>query len=110
MSGPEHSCGLDDAAAGPDELAGLMSSKDHPHTATRHGDHWVVSWLPGRKLRRQEAIAAMTLAWQVAMDASITGPHWPGIVADAGELGMSGSDAVAALLGLQVPKARAGER
>ena len=29
-----------------------MFSKDGdtPHTATRQGDHWEVSWLPGRKL------------------------------------------------------------
>lgn len=71
-----------------------MSSKDTPHTATRHGDKWVVSWLPGRELTRNEAITSMTLAWQVAKDACVHGSNWPLISAWAGELGLSGQEAV----------------
>jgi hypothetical protein len=72
-----------------------MSSKDTPHTATRHGGKWKVSWLPGRELSRDQARAAMHLAWCVAADASVGGSNWPSIAADAGELGMSGQEAVA---------------
>jgi hypothetical protein len=81
-----------------------MSSKDTPHTATRHGDKWEVSWLPGRKLSRNEAIAAIHLAWYVATDASVGGSNWPFIAADAGELGMSGLDAVKIIAAAPAPE------
>ena len=71
-----------------------MASRATPHTATRRGQHWVVSWLPSRELSRNEAITAMTLAWQVAFDASPHGSQWPFIVAWAGELGLGGQEAV----------------
>ena len=78
-----------------------MFSKDGdtPHTATRQGDHWEVSWLPGRKLSRNEAVTAMTLAWEVTLDASPHGSRWPFIVAWAAELGLSGQRAVAMCTG-----------
>ena len=72
-----------------------MFSRDIPHTATRQGGKWVVSWLPGRQLSRNEAITAMTLAEQVAEDACVHSKWWPFIVAWAGELGLSGQEAVA---------------
>jgi hypothetical protein len=77
-----------------------MSSKDHPHTATRHGDRWVVSFLPEEEFRTgvsyQQALSAMSLAWEVAVHgASFHGRNWPRIVALAGDLGLSGHDAVA---------------
>ncbi len=72
-----------------------MSSEDTTHTATRHGDKWEVSWLPGRRLTRDEAITAMTLAWQVTRDPAPHSARWPFIVAWAGELGLSGQEAVA---------------
>ena len=76
-----------------------MSSRDTPHTATRHGDHWVVSWLPDRELTRDEANTAMHLAWYAAIDASPYGSHWPFIVAWAGELGLTGQEAVRLCVG-----------
>lgn len=76
-----------------------MFSKDTPHTATRHGDHWVVSWLPGRKLDRDQAITAMTLAWEVACWPAPHGERWPFIVAWAGELSLKGTEAVAMCTG-----------
>ena len=39
-----------------------MSSPATPHTATATGGGWTVSWLPGRTLDRNQAIAAMTIA------------------------------------------------
>jgi hypothetical protein len=72
-----------------------MFSNDTPHTATRHGDKWVVSWLPDRRLGRNEAITAMTLAWEIAFHPAPHGRQWPFIVAWAGELGLSGQEAVA---------------
>ena len=41
----------------------------------------------------------MTLAWQVAHDASMHGSRWPFIVTWAGELGLSGQQAVAMCTG-----------
>ena len=78
-----------------------MFSKDGdtPHTATRCGNHWEVSWLPRRELSQNEAVTAMTLAWQVAHDASMHGSRWPFIVTWAGELGLSGQQAVAMCTG-----------
>ena len=77
-----------------------MSSKDTPHTAIRQDDGcWVVSWLPGRRLTRDKAITAMTLAWNVAIDASVCGSNWPYIAADAAELGLKGTDAVKMVTG-----------
>ena len=80
-----------------------MSSKDHPHTATRCGDKWVVSWLPEEEFRKgvseQQAISAMNLAWEVAVHgASTSGRNWPRIAALAGELGISGQKAVGLLI------------
>jgi len=88
-----------------------MTSRDTPHTATRDGDKWVVSWLPGRRLSRNEAITAMTLAWQVALDGSVHGSRWPFICAWAGELGLTGQEAVAIIAAAPEPgeEERAGD-
>ena len=88
-----------------------MTSRDTLHTATRDGDKWVVSWLPGRRLGRNEALAAMLLAWYVAIDASVTGSYWSLIVADAGELGLTGQEAVAIIAAAPEPgeEGRAGD-
>ena len=82
-----------------------MFSTDTPHTATRHGDKWVVSWLPGRELSRDEAITAMHLAWYVAVDPSVHGSHWVLIGVAARELDLTREDATKACL-----KAPEGER
>ena len=69
------------------------------HTAKRTGDHWVVSWLPGRRVTRSEAITAMTLVYQISRNASPHGARWPFIAAHAGELGLSGQEAVRLVTG-----------
>ena len=86
-------------------------SKETPHTGIRHGDHWVVSWLPDRKLGRNQAITAMTLVWQVALDGSVHGSRWPFICAWAGELGLTGQEAVAIIAAAPEPgeEGRAGD-
>ena len=77
---------------------GRMFCKDTPHEAVRCGDHWEVSWLPGRELDRNQAISAITLAWEVAVN-GVHGGNWPFIATWASELGMKGSDAVAMCTG-----------
>ncbi len=45
----------------------LMASNVTPHTARCVGDdHWVVSWLPGRTLSGDQAVAAMSIASALA--------------------------------------------
>ena len=71
-------------------------------TGTRHsakrtdgGNGWEVTWLPGRVLTRNQAITAMTIADIVATcDMMSDSPMWPFIDSWAGELGMSGPQAV----------------
>jgi hypothetical protein len=76
-----------------------MTSDQTPHTArpasSRNG--WEVSWLPGRTLDRNRAITAMILA-DTAADEQVREGHqlWPHIQGWAAELGLTGSDAVAA--------------
>lgn len=72
-----------------------ITSRNTIHTATRYGDHWEVSWLPKEQLTREQAISAMYLAWQITQDASMCGSGWPLISAWAGELGLTGQEAVA---------------
>jgi hypothetical protein len=78
-----------------DADAGRMSCMESPHTATLSGGKWRVTWLPGRRLGWSEALTAMTIACEVAAGAAPHGRHWPVIVALAGELGLSGQEAVA---------------
>lgn len=79
-------------------LGNSMSSDRSPHTARpapgeKHW--WEVSWLPGRRLGRNEAIADMTLADMTA-DGSVRPGHrlWPRIEGRAAELGMTGPQAL----------------
>jgi hypothetical protein len=45
--------------------ADTATSTHTDHTATNHGDHWTVTWLPGRLLDQNQAITAMLLAEEV---------------------------------------------
>ena len=56
--------------------------------------HWAVSWLPGRKLTRNEAVTAMMLAETTASGLQPGDRRWPHIDAWAHELGLTGPDAV----------------
>jgi hypothetical protein len=77
-----------------------MISDHTPHTA-RHGpsrNGWEVSWLPGRTLDRNSAITAMILADTSAGERVREGHRlWPHIQSWAAELGLTGTDAVAAI-------------
>lgn len=82
----------------------MISSNFTRHTATRPrkmGDdeaRWSVSWLPGRKLTRNQAITAMTIAEAVKTHtdelADNQGKLWGHIDGWAAELGLSGPHAV----------------
>ena len=77
-----------------------MTSDQTPHTA-RHApsrNGWEVSWLPRRVLDRNSAITAMILADTTA-DERVREGHrlWPHIQSWAAELGLTGTDAVAAI-------------
>ena len=80
-----------------------MSSDRSPHTArSAPGEkhRWEVSWLPGRRLGRNEAVTAMTLADMTA-DGNVRPGHrlWPHIEGWAAELGMTGSQALGHVAG-----------
>ena len=66
------------------------------HVPSRRG--WEVSWLPGRTLDRNSAITAMILA-DTSADERVREGHrlWPHIQGWAAELGLTGTDAVAAI-------------
>ncbi len=77
-----------------------MTSDQTAHTA-RHApsrNGWEVSWLPGRILDRNSAITAMVLA-DISTDERVREDHrlWPHIQGWAAELGLTGTDAVAAI-------------
>jgi hypothetical protein len=74
---------------------GLISSTTSDHTActTPAGD-WEVSWLPGRVLDRDRATSAMKLADTVAGGLVVADSRWPALDTWAGELGLSGPEAV----------------
>jgi len=75
-----------------------MTSDDTDHTARLvQGEQrqWEVSWLPGRRVTRNQAITAMTLA----EESSPAGPRdrirlWPHMQAWAAELGMTAEQAI----------------
>jgi hypothetical protein len=73
-----------------------MTSPNTPHTAIATDDGWVVSWMPGRTLDRNQATTAMVIA-DIA-DSRGAGlsvdPVWPFLDNWAAELGLSGPDAV----------------
>ncbi len=76
-----------------------MTSDQSPHTARRAASQngWEVSWLPGRTLDRNSAITAMVLT-DIAANEHVREDHrlWPHIQGWAAELGLTGTDAVAA--------------
>ena len=75
-----------------------MTSDQTAHTARQAPGRqhlWEVSWLPDRVLDRNSAISAMVLADQAgAYDLNERHRLWPHIEGWAGELGLTGSDAV----------------
>lgn len=80
-----------------------MSSDRSPHTARlAHGEQhaWEVSWLPGRRLHRHEAVTAMVLA-DTTVNGDVHPGHraWPHIENWAGELGMTRSQALDRIAG-----------
>ena len=76
-----------------------MTSDQTAHTARQRPDRtgWQVSWLPSQTLDRNTAITAMTLADLTAgQDLGEGHRLWPHIQGWATELGLTGTDAVAA--------------
>jgi hypothetical protein len=86
----------------------VMRSTDTPHNACRlpteanpDADVWAVSWLPKRRLTRDQAVTAMTIAEEVGRISAAAGPEaydgkfWALIDSLAAELGLTGPDAVA---------------
>ncbi len=86
----------------------VIRSTDTRHNACRlwteadpAADVWAVSWLPKRRLSRDQAVTAMTIAEEVGRIPAAAGPEAYGpefwALADslASELGLSGPDAVA---------------
>jgi len=77
-----------------------MTSDRTPHIARQEPGRngWEVSWLPGRILDRNSAITAMVLT-DTAADERVREGHrlWPHIQGWAAELGLTGTDAVAAI-------------
>ena len=75
-----------------------MTSDQTAHTAcpAPGGQGWEVSWLPGQILDRNAAITAMILA-DTAAERDVHEGHrlWPHIQGWAGELGLTGRDAIA---------------
>ena len=77
-----------------------VTSDQSAHTARQspNGHGWEVSWLPGQTLDRNSAITAMILADTTADDHVREGHRlWPHIQGWAAELGLTGTDAVAAI-------------
>jgi hypothetical protein len=85
----------------------VMRSTDTRHNACRlwtdanpAADVWAVSWLPGRRLTRIEANAAMLIADAVGRIPADAGPEaygdsfWSHVDVLAAELGLAGPDAV----------------
>jgi hypothetical protein len=84
-------------------LDDTMSSDRSPHTARlAPGEQHTceVSWLPGRRLNRNEAITAMVLADTTA-NGGVHERHraWPHIEDWAAKIGMTGSQALARIAG-----------
>ena len=80
----------------------LIASTDTPHVAWRRpnapaGERgaWVVSWLPLRRLTREQALAAMMLA--EAVRRGIRPDEHQRVESWAHELGLTGSEAIARL-------------
>jgi hypothetical protein len=78
-----------------------ITSDQTAHTASQVSGQqsgWEVSWLPGRPLDRNTAITAMVLA-DLSAGSDLRKGHrlWPNIQGWAAELGLTGSQAVAAI-------------
>jgi hypothetical protein len=72
----------------------LMFSDATPHTAREEDGTWAVSWLPGRRLDREQAVSAM----QIAVTSSSVEPgnlNWLHLDGWAQELGLGPAEAVA---------------
>lgn len=76
-----------------------MTSTSTRHTARSVTNGWVVTWLPGRVLTREQAVTAMTIAEMVTERADIladpSAKLWWHMNGWAGELGITGAFAVA---------------
>jgi hypothetical protein len=85
-----------------DEMTSDLSRHRADRYTNRTPERWVVSWLPGRRLTRNQAITAMVLAEAVATMQEEGRPSvvdhthrlWPHIDNWARELDLSGTDAV----------------
>ena len=86
----------------------IMRSTDTRHNACRlptgadpEANVWAVSWLPGRRLTRNQAVTAMTIAETIGRIPASAGPEaysdrlWLHVDGWAAELGLSGPEAVA---------------
>jgi hypothetical protein len=74
-----------------------MTSDRSAHTARHSPDRngWEVSWLPGRLMDRNTATTAMIIADMAGLgDLHTRQRLWPHIEGWAGELGLTGSDAL----------------
>ncbi len=81
-------------------ITGTTMTSDHTAHSARQApgrDGWEVSWLPGQTLDANTAVTAMILA-DVVSKADIHEGHrlWPHIQGWAAELGLTGTEAVAA--------------
>lgn len=77
-------------------------TREHAWRIDPDREVWEVSWLPGQRLDRNQAITAMILAEAVARATTNGGlfhdsPDWPFIDSWASELGLSGPAAVGRL-------------
>jgi hypothetical protein len=78
------------------------------HCAVRHGDHWTVTWLPGRKLDQNQAMSAMMLAEEVGCGLEPGDRITPTVASWAAELGLRPDVAVRAAF--ETSTARGGGR
>ena len=81
-----------------------ITSDRTPHAArlaSGEQRHWEVSWLPGRRVTRNEAITAMTLAEASnPAEARDRNRRWPHIRGWAAELGITADQAVTRIAAL----------
>lgn len=64
------------------------------HTASASSDGWVVSWLPGRFVTRDQATTGMVIAEIVAKGGRPGHRLWRHVKGFAAELGLSAADVV----------------
>lgn len=73
-----------------------ITSPDTPHSARYDGNHWRVSWAPGRDLTCGQAMTAMVLACAVARDEPENSDLWLHVAGWADELGLTAEEAIGA--------------